>query len=55
MSMLIVSDVREALEQALGRHGLHTFHPIAVCAMLEVIASPLKAQVGVAADSEGRA
>lgn len=41
----IWSDVSEAVSASLRSHGLEAYHPIAVCAVLEAIASPLKAQI----------
>jgi hypothetical protein len=41
----IVRDVTEALRVALEPHQLDIWHPLALCAVIEAAASPLKAQV----------
>lgn len=41
----LLNDVDRALVQALAKHGLEPYHPLAVSTVLEVIASPLKFQI----------
>lgn len=38
-------DVESAIAEALKKHGLEPYHPLAVSTVLEVIASPLKYQI----------
>lgn len=38
-------DIEAAVTKALEPHGVDMFHPLAVCAVLEVISSPLKHQI----------
>jgi hypothetical protein len=50
----IAEDVSRALEEALDRHGVHPYSLLGLTTIMEVIASPLKAQIsGIAGRDMG--
>ncbi len=50
----IAEDLSRALEEVLGRHGVHPYSLLGLTSIMEVIASPLKAQIsGIAGRDMG--